>query len=67
MTLGSVAGTVVGGLLLGIVPDVVLVPGLTLLLLLSAIKVCRHRNAPGPVPDGMVPILEPEDPAGGSV
>lgn len=50
MTLGSIAGTVLGGLLLGVVPEVVLVPALSLLLLLSALKVWRHRNAPGPLP-----------------
>jgi len=43
MTVGSVAGTVLGGLLLGVVPGVVLVPGLALLLLLSARKVWQHR------------------------
>jgi hypothetical protein len=32
---GSVAGTVAGGLLLGVVPDTVLVPALALLLVLS--------------------------------
>jgi uncharacterized membrane protein YfcA len=43
MTLGSVIGTVLGGLLLGVVPEVVLLPVLVLLLLLSAVKVWRHR------------------------
>ncbi|MCW2816286.1 MAG: putative rane protein [Nocardioides sp.] len=42
MALGSVAGTVVGGVLLGVVPDWVLVPLLAALLLLSAVKVWRH-------------------------
>lgn len=42
MGLGSVAGVVLGGLLLGIVSDVILVPGLAALLLLSAIKVWKH-------------------------
>ncbi|MCO4239206.1 sulfite exporter TauE/SafE family protein [Pseudarthrobacter raffinosi] len=42
MTLGSISGTVVGGLLLGIVPSVVLIPLLVLLLLLSSIKVWSH-------------------------
>jgi uncharacterized membrane protein YfcA len=42
MALGSVAGTVVGGLLLGVVPDAVLMPGLALLLVLSSVKVWRH-------------------------
>jgi uncharacterized protein len=39
MTLGSITGTIVGGLLLGIVPNLVLIPLLVLLLLLSSIKV----------------------------
>ena len=43
MTAGSVAGTVVGGLLLGMVPTGVLVPLLVALLLLSAVKVRRHH------------------------
>jgi uncharacterized protein len=43
MTLGSVTGTVLGGLLLGVVPEVVLLPVLVVLLLLSALKVWGHR------------------------
>jgi hypothetical protein len=31
-----------GGLLLGVVPDLVLIPALTVILLISAIKVVRH-------------------------
>ncbi len=42
MTAGSVVGTVVGALLLGVVPDLVLVPALALILLVSAVKVWRH-------------------------
>jgi uncharacterized membrane protein YfcA len=42
MAAGSVTGAVLGGLLLGVVPDAVLVPCLTVLLLLSSIKVWRH-------------------------
>lgn len=42
VTFGSVAGTI-GGLLLGVVPDNVLVPGLALLLVISAAKVWQHR------------------------
>jgi uncharacterized protein len=42
MTAGSVAGTVLGALLLGVVPDLVLVPALALILLVSAVKVWRH-------------------------
>jgi uncharacterized membrane protein YfcA len=43
MAVGSVIGVFVGGLLLGIVPELVLVPLLATLLLLSAIKVWTHR------------------------
>ena len=42
MTIGSIAGTLLGGLLLGVVPTLVLIPLLVLLLLLSAGKVWRH-------------------------
>ncbi|MBA2740129.1 MAG: sulfite exporter TauE/SafE family protein [Nocardioidaceae bacterium] len=41
MTAGSIAGAVVGGLLLGVVPSLVLVP-LLVLLVLSSYKVWRH-------------------------
>ncbi len=43
MTVGSVAGTVLGGLLLGAVPPSILIPALALLLVLSSVKVMRHR------------------------
>ncbi len=43
MTAGSIAGTVLGGFLLGVVSDAVLIPLLGLLLVLSAIKVWSHR------------------------
>ena len=42
---GSIAGTVLGGLLLGVIPDAVLVPGLAALLVFSSIKVWRHATA----------------------
>ncbi|MFF1946154.1 hypothetical protein ACFVWF_28930 [Rhodococcus qingshengii] len=42
MSAGSITGTVIGGLLLRVVPTAVLVPLLTALLLLSAIKVWRR-------------------------
>ena len=42
MTLGSVTGSIVGGLLLGVVPTGLLVPALAALLLLSAVKLWRH-------------------------
>jgi uncharacterized membrane protein YfcA len=43
MSLGSIIGTVIGGLLLGVVPETVLIPLLMLLLLASAVKVWRHH------------------------
>lgn len=43
MALGSIAGAYIGGLLLGIVPGTVLLPLLAVILMLSAIKVWRHR------------------------
>jgi uncharacterized membrane protein YfcA len=39
---GSVVGTVLGGLMLGVVPEAVLVPLLVALLLASSVKVWRH-------------------------
>lgn len=43
MALGSITGTTIGGLLLGVVSDTILVPLLVLLLALSSIKVWRHN------------------------
>jgi uncharacterized membrane protein YfcA len=43
MALGSIVGTAVGGLLLGLVPNGVLLPLVAALLALSAVKVWRHR------------------------
>jgi len=43
MAAGSIAGTIIGGLLLGVVPSVVLVPLLAGLLVVSSIKVWRHK------------------------
>lgn len=42
MAAGSVTGSVTGGLLLGVVPELVLWPLLVALLLFSAVKVWRH-------------------------
>ncbi|PLU15656.1 hypothetical protein BMJ29_25225 [Sinorhizobium medicae] len=42
MAAGSILGAFVGGQLLGIVPSAVLLPGLALILVISAIKVWRH-------------------------
>jgi uncharacterized protein len=43
MGVGSLAGTFVGGLLLGIVPSAILIPGLAAILVVSAIKIWRHQ------------------------
>ena len=43
MAAGSVVGTVVGGALLGVVSEAVLVPTLCALLLLSSVKVWAHK------------------------
>lgn len=43
MTLGSIAGAGIGGQLLGIVPSHVLLPALAAILLISAVKVWRHK------------------------
>ncbi|WP_435228574.1 sulfite exporter TauE/SafE family protein [Streptomyces sp. Tue6028] len=42
MITGSIAGAVLGGLLLGVFPDVVLIPVLAAVLLVSAVKLARH-------------------------
>uniref|UniRef100_UPI002F917384 sulfite exporter TauE/SafE family protein n=1 Tax=Streptomyces sp. NBC_01001 TaxID=2903713 RepID=UPI002F917384 len=42
MAAGSVVGAVLGGLLLGVFPDLVLIPALALILLVSAVKLARH-------------------------
>lgn len=43
MAAGSIVGTFIGGRLLGIVPDAVLLPALAAILLVSAWKVWRHK------------------------
>ncbi|MFF5992191.1 sulfite exporter TauE/SafE family protein [Prauserella flavalba] len=43
MAAGSIAGTLIGGLLLGLVPSLALIPALAALLLISAVKVWRHQ------------------------
>jgi uncharacterized protein len=42
MAIGSIAGTFLGGMLLGLVPDALLLPALALILLISAVNVGRH-------------------------
>lgn len=43
MAAGSVAGAVIGGLFLGLAPDSVLLPLLAAVLLVSSVKMWRHR------------------------
>lgn len=43
MAAGSITGAVLGGLLLGVFPDVVLIPALAVILLISAVKLARHN------------------------
>jgi uncharacterized protein len=43
MAAGSIVGTFSGGLLLGLVPNYVLLPLLAVLLLISAVKIWRHE------------------------
>ncbi|MFF8605479.1 sulfite exporter TauE/SafE family protein [Streptomyces sp. NPDC015346] len=42
MAAGSIAGAVLGGLLLGVFPELVLIPVLAVILLVSAVKLARH-------------------------
>lgn len=44
MAVGSVAGTIIGGLLAGVVPEGVLIPLLGALLVISAVNVWRHAK-----------------------
>lgn len=53
MAAGSLVGSVIGGLLVDPVPEGILIPSLTAILVVSAVKVWRHRgtdddHAPGP-------------------
>jgi uncharacterized membrane protein YfcA len=43
MAAGSILGSWIGGRLLGVVPTAVLIPGLSVILLISAVKVWRHK------------------------
>ena len=43
MSAGSITGTVLGGVLLGAVPEIVLIPLLIGLRLVSSVKVWRHQ------------------------
>lgn len=42
MAAGSIVGTFIGGMLLGVVPNGILLPALAAILLISAVKVWRH-------------------------
>lgn len=42
MAAGSIVGTCVRGMLLGVIPSGVLLPALALILMISAVKVWRH-------------------------
>ncbi|MEU9299774.1 hypothetical protein [Streptomyces sp. NPDC048269] len=43
MAAGSIAGAVLGGLLLGLFSDLILIPALAVILLVSAVKLARHK------------------------
>lgn len=43
MALGSIAGAAIGGQLLGVVPSQFLLPALAAILVISAVKVWRHK------------------------
>lgn len=43
MAAGSILGAFIGGRLLGVVPEAILLPALAAILLVSAVKVWRHR------------------------
>lgn len=45
MTAGSITGALLGGLLLGTIPDLILIPTLAAILLISAAKLARHAPA----------------------
>lgn len=42
MVAGSIAGAALGGLLLGVFPEMVLIPALAVILLVSAVKLTQH-------------------------
>jgi uncharacterized membrane protein YfcA len=42
MTAGSIVGAIAGALLLGVIPNLILIPALALILIISAIKLWRH-------------------------
>lgn len=44
MAAGSISGTILGGFILGVVPDRVLIPALAILLVASSLKVWQHSR-----------------------
>ncbi|GLW05996.1 hypothetical protein Misp01_11260 [Microtetraspora sp. NBRC 13810] len=42
MTAGSVTGALLGGLIVGVIPDLILIPALAAIQLISAVKLARH-------------------------
>lgn len=44
MAAGSIVGAFIGGQLLGVVPASLLLPGLALILVISAVKVWKHAR-----------------------
>jgi uncharacterized membrane protein YfcA len=43
MAAGSLVGSFIGGRLLGLVPNALLLPLLAVILMLSAVKIWRHK------------------------
>ncbi len=43
MAIGSIVGAAIGGQLLGVVPSEILLPSLSVILIISAVKVWRHK------------------------
>ncbi|UWU95286.1 sulfite exporter TauE/SafE family protein [Bradyrhizobium sp. CB1015] len=43
MAIGSITGTFIGSLLLGVVPNWILLPGLAVILVISAVRIWRHE------------------------
>jgi uncharacterized protein len=43
MAAGSIVGSFIGGRVLGLVPNIILLPLLAVILVLSAFKVWRHK------------------------
>ena len=48
MAAGSIAGTIIGGLLVGVIPGAVIIPALGVILMGSAVQVWRHQTPRAP-------------------